>query len=243
MNGRVFIQAGAAALALGATAALSGCTSAAASAPAATTATTATTATAATAAATASVATATTGDNVTESASTGASAATTTGNGGSAQNADAGVGACATGKVSVKLGAEDASSTHKGLVLLFTNTGSSTCTLTGYPGATVTDSGMTDFAPLVNATRTLAGFEGGASAVSTVSLAPGGSVSALLEWEDFPANGEPASAANCYGMAGGYLEITPPNTTVATRFDPPDDMCRAIEIHPVVPGGSGRTTG
>jgi hypothetical protein len=230
MNGRVFSQACAAVLALGATAALSGCAthSISAAAPSGTTA-----------------ATTTAGDSVTVSASTGASAATATSNGGSAQTAAAaaGVGACATGKVSVKLGAEDASSTHKGLVLLFTNTGSSTCTLSGYPGATVTDSGMTDFAPLVNATRMLTGYEGGASAVGTVSLVPGATASALLEWEDFPANGEPASAANCYGMAGGHLEITPPNTTASTRFDPSDDMCQAVEIHPVVAGGSGRTAG
>jgi hypothetical protein len=102
------------------------------------------TATAATAAATA-----TTGDSVTVSASTGASATTTTGNGGSAQNAGAGTSnACATGKVSVKLGERGRGLTHRGLVLLFTNTGSSTCTLTGYPGATVTNSGMSNFAPL-----------------------------------------------------------------------------------------------
>jgi Protein of unknown function (DUF4232) len=230
MNERVFLQVGAAALALGAAAALSGCASST------------TSASTSTAAATTAAATATTGDVVTVTASTTASATTTTGNGGSAQNAGAGTNACATGSVSVKLGAQDVSSTHKGLVLLFTNTGSSTCTLTGYPGATVTDSGMSNFAPLVNATRTLTGFEGGASTVSTVSLAPGGSVSALLEWEDFPANGAQPSAANCYGMAGGYLEITPPNTTAATRFNPPEDMCQSIQIHPVVPGSSGRTS-
>jgi Protein of unknown function (DUF4232) len=238
MNERVFLQVCAAALALGATAALSGCassTTSTAGGAAHTVAVSTSTGTTATAAPTA-----TTGYIATVSASTTASA-TTTGNGGSAQNAGAGADACATGKVSVKLGATDVSSTHKGLVLLFTNTGSSTCTLTGYPGATVTDSGMSNFAPLANATRALAGFEGGASAVTTVSLTPGGTVSALLEWEDFPANGEPPSAANCFGMAGGYLEITPPNTTASTRFDPPDDMCQAIQIHPVVPGSSGRT--
>ena len=238
MNGRVFIQTCAAgALALGAAAALSGCTSS-------TTSTAGSTATqSATTQASTSV-TASGTSSATASASTVASATATgtaTGNAGSAQNAGAGSNACATGQVSVKFGAEDASSTHKGLVLLFTNTGSSTCTLTGYPGATVTDNGVDNFEPLVNATRTLQGFEGGASAVSTVSLAPGGTVSALLEWLDFPPNGETPVAANCPGMAGGYLEITPPNTTVSSRFDPPGDMCQQIQIHPVVTGGSGRS--
>ena len=64
---------------------------------------------------------------------------------------------------------------------------------------------------------------------------------ALLEWLDFPPNGETPVAANCPGMAGGYLEITPPNTTVSSRFDPPGDMCQQIQIHPVVPGDSGRS--
>ena len=238
MNGRVFIQTCAAgALALGAAAALSGCTSS--TTPTANSSTTQST----TAQASTSVAASGT-SSATASASTVASATATgtaTGNAGSAQNAGAGADACATGKVSVKFGAEDASSTHKSLVLLFTNTGSSTCTLTGYPGATVTDSGMDNFEPLVNATRTLRGFEGGAGAVTTVSLAPGGTVSALLEWLDFPPNGETPVAANCPGMAGGYLEITPPNTTVSSRFDPPGDMCQQIQIHPVVTGDSGRS--
>jgi hypothetical protein len=42
-------------------------------------------------------------------------------------------------------------------------------------------------------------------------------------------------------MAGGYLEITPPNTTAYTRFDPPADMCTALQIHPVVTGTTGRS--
>jgi hypothetical protein len=124
-------------------------------------------------------------------------------------------------------------------VLVFTNSGSSTCTLTGYPGATVTNNGQYNFAPYVNAQRTLRGYLGGASAVTTVSLAPGGTASAVLEWLDAPTDGSEPNAANCPGMAGGYLEITPPNTTVASKFDPPTDMCTDIQIHPVVSGSSG----
>jgi hypothetical protein len=244
MNGRVLIQTiAASALALGATAALSGCGSSTTSTAngGATQSVTAQSPTTAATTVTSAAASATAANDVT--ASTAASA-TASGNGESAQNSGAGSNACATGKVSVKLGSEDAGASHRGMVLLFTNTGSSTCTLTGYPGATITNSGMADFSPYINAQRTLAGYEGGASAVTTVSLSPGGSVSALLEWDaDTNPSGQTPNAANCAGMDGGYLEITPPNTTVYTRFDPPADMCTDLVIHPVVTGTSGRSAG
>ena len=242
MNGRAFIQACAVgALALGATAALSGCDPNKAS-TASGGATQSTTTQAATTTASTQTA-ATTSGSATASAANATAVGTATGDGGSAQNAGAGGNACATGQVSVKLTDSDAAAGHRAIVLLFTNTGSSACTLTGYPGATVTDNGSYNFAPLVNAKRTLRGYEGGANAVGTVSLSPGGSASAVLEWVGFPTDGEAASAANCPGMAGGYLEITPPNTTVSTRYDPPGDMCADIEIHPVVTGSSGRSAG
>jgi len=247
MNGRVLIQAIAAGtLTLGATAALSGCTS---STTTTTTAASGGATQTATAQASNSAGATVTSIPVTASSSAGSgsaagagASATTTGSGGSAPNSNAGSDACATGKVSVKLGTEDAGAGHRGMVLLFTNTGSSTCTLTGYPGATITNSGMDNFSPYINAQRTLAGYEGGAAAVTTVTLSPGGSVSALLEWDaDTDPSGQTPNAANCAGMDGGYLEITPPNTTVYTRFDPPADMCTDLLIHPVVTGTSGRS--
>jgi hypothetical protein len=246
MNGRLLIQAVAAsALALGATAALSGCgssTASTASGEATQSVTTQSPTSAGTTVTSAAVtASASAANDATVST---AASATASGNGESAQNSGAGSNACATGKVSVKLGAEDAGATHRGMVLLFTNTGSSTCTLTGYPGATITNSGMDNFSPYINAQRTLTGYEGGATAVTTVSLSPGGSVSALLEWDaDTNPSGQTPNAANCAGMDGGYLEITPPNTTVYTRFDPPTDMCTDLVIHPVVTGASGRSAG
>lgn len=245
MYGRVFIQTIAAGtLALGATAALSGCGSSTTS-TASGGATQSVTAQASTAVSTSASASAANSATASASMGTEASASATgtaTGNASSAQNSGAGSNACATGKVSVKLGSSDAAAGHRSMVLLFTNTGSSTCTLTGYPGATITNSGMDNFSPYINAQRTLSGYEGGAAAVTTVTLSPGGSVSALLEWDaDTNPSGQTPNAANCAGMDGGYLEITPPNTTVYTRFDPPEDMCTDLLIHPVVTGTSGRS--
>jgi hypothetical protein len=77
-------------------------------------------------------------------------------------------------------------------------------------------------------------------AVRTVSLSPGSKASAMLEWDVNPTNGEPASAANCPGMAGGYLEITPPNTTATDKSEPPADMCAALKVFPVVAGATGQ---
>jgi hypothetical protein len=179
--------------------------------------------------------------SATQSQSSAAQAAggSTAGSGAStAGSRGGGTPACATGRLGVKLGTEDAGMGHRGIILLFTNTGSSTCTVSGYPGATVRDNGQTDFAPL-NAQRTLLGYEVGTQAVTTVALAPGGIASAVLEWVAAPADGSDPSAANCPGMAGGYLEITPPNTTTSTRFQPPLDMCSDLQVHPVVKGSSG----
>ena len=234
MNGRVFIKAfSVGALILGASAALSGCGSSSGSSS--------TTSTGSTPTVSITTTGATQSSGSTASSTASGTGSTATSGASSAQNANAGSNACATGNVSMKLGSSDAGMTHRSVVLVFTNSGSSTCTLIGYPGATVTNNGQYNFAPYVNATRSLSGYEGGASAVTTVSLAPGGTASAVLEWDAAPANGDQPSAANCPGEAGGYLEVTPPNTTVATKFDPPTDMCTGIEIHPVVSGTSGRS--
>lgn len=161
--------------------------------------------------------------------------------GGSSQtqgSSGGGSGACQGGDVGVKLTAPDAGMGHRSYVLVFTDNGSSACTLTGYPGVAVTGGSG---AVLVNAQRSLAGYEGGASAVTTVSLPPGGSASAVVEWLAAPTNGQQPSAANCPGMAGGHLEVTPPNTTSTTDFAAPVDVCADLQIHPVVAGTSGRS--
>jgi hypothetical protein len=244
MNGRVFIKAfSVGALILGASAALTGCGSSSGTGNTASSGGSTQTAVTTSMSAGASPGSGSGASGSTASATSGGASGATasaTGNGGSAQNADAGSNGCATGHVSVKLGTSDSGLTHRSLVLLFTNSGSSTCTLTGYPGATVTNNGQYNFAPYVNAQRSLTGYMGGTSTVTTVSLAPGATASAILEWDAAPTDGSEANAANCPGMAGGYLEITPPNTTVASKFDPPTDMCTAIQIHPVVSGSSGR---
>ena len=189
--------------------------------------------TAATAGATQSVAVVTS----TGAGSTGAASSTATaGSGGaSTQAADGGTAACAGSRLSLKINQGGSGMGHTGSVLVFTDTGSTACTLYGYPGADVTENGSYNFAPRMNATRVSGGI-----AVQTVTLAPGSSASAMLEWGVNPPGGGTANAANCPGMGGGYLEVTPPNTTDTIKSDPPADMCTDLQVFPVVAGTTGQ---
>jgi hypothetical protein len=177
------------------------------------------------------------GSSAGASASSAAGAATGTGASGgtSTQTAVAGgVSSCTGSHISVKINQGSSGMGHTGSVLVFTNTGSSACTMYGYPGADVTDGGQYNFASRMNATRV------SGVAVKTVTLSPGSSASAMLEWDVNPTDGEPASAANCPGQAGGYLEITPPNTIATIKSEPPLDMCAALKVYPVVAGTAGQ---
>lgn len=164
------------------------------------------------------------------------------GGGGSSASADAGSGAagasaCQGSVLTLEIKQGSSGMGHTGSVLVFTNTGSKSCTLTGYPGADVTDDGRYNWAPRMNATRV----SGGVS-VKTVDLAPGASASALLEWDvnPQPGAGETPNAANCAGQAGGYLEITAPNTKATKRSQPPANMCTDLQVFPVVAGTAGQ---
>jgi hypothetical protein len=182
----------------------------------------------------------------TAGAAGGGSASTGSG-GGSGQSGQGGSGgssACAGGDLKLKTVNGGSGTGHSGIVLLFTNTGSSTCTLSGYPGAAVSDSGQENWAldPDGNAKHETQAQ--GANPVTTVTLAPGSTASAQLFWDTFPLNstygdGTQPDAANCLSYRGGYLEITPPNTTTTIKSDPPLSMCQSLEISPVVSGTTG----
>jgi len=150
-----------------------------------------------------------------------------------------GVPACATGQLSVRYVAGDVGLGHRSAILVFTDDGAA-CTLYGYPGAGVTDRpGQV----VLNARRSLSGYLGGTTNVSTVTLENGGYASALLEWDAAPQDGQTTPVgADCPGMDGGELLVTPPNTTIATAFPAPGDLCSDFYVHPVVPGTSGVTS-
>ena len=175
----------------------------------------------------------------TSSTGAGGSSSGSTGSGtGSANDASSRAAACGNGQLSVQLTMPDSSAGHRSRVLLFTNISGSSCTISGYPGAAVTDK---PGKVVLDAQRSLTGYEGGAAGVTTVTLSPGGHASDVIEWLGFPTDGQEPVGANCPGMDGGSLLITPPNTTKAASFNSPSDLCADFSVHPVVAGTSGRS--
>lgn len=173
---------------------------------------------------------------VATSSSDGGGANASAGADASASAGGAGASGCPGSALSLKIDPGSSGMGHTGSVLVFTNTGSKTCTLRGYPGADVTDDGRYNWAPRMNATRV------SGATVKTVDLAPGASASAMLEWDVHPqpGAGDTPDAANCAGMAGGYLEITPPDTKATKRSQPPENLCTDLQVFPVVAGTAGR---
>jgi hypothetical protein len=141
--------------------------------------------------------------------------------------------ACRSSQLAVSVGRAGAGLGHVGEPLLFRNTGPATCVLTGYPGVALVKAG----AGQVQAIRTPSGYLGGLAPSSTtppvVQVAPGETISALLEGEDGPTDGS--------GTCPAYrsLLVTPPNQTVTVRVARPFAVCRP-QVHPVVAGTSGR---
>jgi hypothetical protein len=175
--------------------------------------------------------TTTTTTTAVSSSSTAASTATSTGTAGPAPRARTASAACAAGQVSVSLGPGSAGLGHSGFALLFTNTGSGSCALTGYPGAALVANGGAQ----LQIQRTPNGYLGGlaptARANPIVRLAPRQVASALFEGLDSTSAGGP-----CPQYAA--LLVTPPNSTLTSRLSRAVSICRA-QIHPVVPGRSG----
>jgi len=152
--------------------------------------------------------------------------------------AQAGGAGCSAQQISLSVAPGGAGLSHVGVVLRFRNTSASGCTLTGYPGATlVTTGGL-----LVQARRTQAGYLGGLAAPAhtapVLRLASGATASALLEGLD-------ADVAHGGGPCPRYthLLVTAPNQRLTVRlFSPLRRVCQP-EVHPVLPGLSGRAAG
>ncbi len=154
----------------------------------------------------------------------------------SAARAQAASTACRSGQIAVTAGSGGAGLGHVGVVLRFRSTASSACTLSGYPGATLVTAAGHDVAARRTRSGYLGGVNGTSNAVPLVRVAPGQTVSALLEGLDSdPAHG----GGPCPHYA--HLLVTPPNQTVTARMiSPLTTVCRP-EVHPVVAGTNGRS--
>lgn len=141
---------------------------------------------------------------------------------------------CTSAHTAVSLKSMGAATGHAGLLLVFRNSGTAACTLSGYPGVNLaTAHGHRQ----VQVPRTPQGFMGGLSPQAKVDpvahLAPGQQAAAVLEGNDF--NPKTGGACPRYTV----LLVTPPNQTRSFVFSHPITLC-APQIHPVVPGTSGR---
>jgi hypothetical protein len=145
------------------------------------------------------------------------------------------IGACRTGQLVITIsddGRDEGGAGHSSTALLLRNNGSTPCSLHGYPKVAALDSGARTVA---EARQTPEGYMGGLASGEppTVTLAPGQAASALFE----TLNANPDGTA-CKSYAA--LRVTPPgqpdSVTVTWGFG----GCANPEIHPVVPGSSGR---
>ncbi len=138
---------------------------------------------------------------------------------------------CKKADLQVTVGGSDAATGHRRVVVVFTNTGTRTCTMHGYPGVAALDASG---AQVAQAARSLHGFMGGVTGTRapTVSLTPGKSASAVVEALGFTSDGSP-----CIAYAG--LLVTAPDDTVSTHVAWGNDGCARLQVHPVVPGASG----
>jgi len=138
--------------------------------------------------------------------------------------------ACTGAQISVGDGQSNGAAGHIGIPLLFMNVSDHTCTLYGFPGVAGLNANNQQ---AVQAQRVTQGYLG-TSTVSTVTLAPGASASALLSAVDVPSG----NATGCPSY--GALLVTPPGTRQSTRVVlAPVPGCPTLQIYPVVPGKTG----
>jgi hypothetical protein len=153
---------------------------------------------------------------------------------GGPQASAAGAG-CSAHQIAVSTAPGGAGVSHVGLVLRFRNSGTAGCILTGYPGAALSSAAGHE----VQARRTPSGYLGGLTGSShppVLHVAPGATVSALLEGLD-------SDVAHGGGPCPRYahLLVTPPNQRVTIRMATPLQSICSPEIHPVVAGSTGRS--
>ncbi len=137
--------------------------------------------------------------------------------------------ACTDAELTVSTGPFAGTLGHGGFSVTLNNHSTTSCTLTGYPGVdALTATGQ----QAVQASRTLRGYQGGlptgGNTPPVVTLEPGRSAVAGVEWIEVPTG----SQTSCPSYPA--ILVTPPNTTGPTRLPAPHlYLCRDLEVHPV----------
>lgn len=155
---------------------------------------------------------------------------------------------CAPAGVSISAGHSGAATGHIALTLTFTNTGSASCYVQGYPTVTaVLARGE------LKAAQTSTGYafpELPGNEPPRVTLKPNASAVAILEWEDLTGvanvagagahdGGSGTSTSTCPAGGATALLVTAPgatSTATPTRLTGvATDVCAGFEVHPVIP--------
>ena len=145
-------------------------------------------------------------------------------------------GRCQANALGISLTDLGAASFRSALAIEFKNRGSA-CTLTGYPGV---DALSATGQRIISAKRTKSGYLGGvfSGPIPTVRLAKGTTASAMVEWVDGGPLGMPCPRVHS-------LRITPPGAVSSVVLSPTflkiQTFC-GVQVHPVVPGRTGRKT-
>lgn len=142
---------------------------------------------------------------------------------------------CQTGDLSLHLGAQGGAAGSVYAPIVFTNTSSAACTLSGYPGVSYA-------APNDGKQVGAAATRNTLHAASTVTLDAGASAAALLQM----ANHANYPAASCSAESVGGLRVYPPGSKTAAfvAFSSPQMACSSdvqqLSVAAVVSGTSGQ---
>jgi hypothetical protein len=125
---------------------------------------------------------------------------------------------------------------HQSEILIFTNTGSATCFIQGYPGVAEIDQ---QSHILQNASRTPNGYLGGLgsnqSTPPRVTLHPGVAATALIEALDATTSGTTA----CIGQSATAVLVTAPDQRSNTSVPVMLQACADFQVHPVTASADG----
>jgi uncharacterized protein DUF4232 len=147
--------------------------------------------------------------------------------------APAGATACSSSNLRISLGSGGAGAGTDFTVIDFTNSGSASCTLYGFPGVSLTNSSGAQIGAA--ATRNPS------KAATVLTLAPGAKASAELG----VANAENYPTAACKPTAAAQLKVFPPNQTQAIEVAFTTTGCAVSSTHQLsvtaVTAGAGQT--
>ena len=139
--------------------------------------------------------------------------------------------ACVADQLRVSLGQRQQAMNQPAQVIVFTNTSTTPCLLSGYPSVAGLDSAGHQ---ITQAQQVNEIYMGGAGIAADVQLAVDADASLLVGGVDQPIGG----AASCPVDYAGLL-VTPPGTTRSTHLHVDFPSCGGLEVTPLVAGSSG----